>query len=222
LSTKEIIMRPASRLATLTILATATFAAHADTIYSTFGPGQTFIGPGWNIGTVNPSVNDVIASPFIPIETVTLSDAVLALEGTEDNSPMTVYIESSAGGAPNTIIDTLTQVGSIPVFPSRGLVDFTCSSCSLLDAGTMYFIVAVQGDPSTQDGWLFSPTGTGTIYGNLLGSATGPWHQLPDADHFPAFEVNGTPAATPEPSTIALFGTGLLGLAGVARRKFHA
>jgi hypothetical protein len=213
-------MRLRSRLAIPAILLAVTFAAHADTIYSTFGPGQTFAGPGYAIGAFNPFVNDVIASPFIPTETVTLSDTVLALTQISGVSPMTVYIESSAGGAPNTIIDTLTQVGSIPVFPSNGLVDFTCSSCSQLDAGTMYFVVAVQGDPSTEDGWYFSPTGNGTIYSNILGSATGPWTQSTTDNHFSAFEVNGTPAATPEPSTIALFGTGLLGLAGAARRKF--
>lgn len=32
---------------------------------------------------------------------------------------------------------------------------------------------------------------------------------------------NGNPAATPEPGTLSLMGTGLLGLAGVVRRKFR-
>ncbi len=36
------------------------------------------------------------------------------------------------------------------------------------------------------------------------------------------FEVNGANVATPEPGSIALLGTGLLGLAGTIRRKFKA
>jgi hypothetical protein len=39
-------------------------------------------------------------------------------------------------------------------------------------------------------------------------------------DQFVATPAASAVAATPEPSTLALFGTGILGLAGVARRKF--
>jgi hypothetical protein len=44
------------------------------------------------------------------------------------------------------------------------------------------------------------------------------WGNLSNGRDY-AMEIDGT-AITPEPSTFALFGTGILGLAGVARRKF--
>jgi len=39
-------------------------------------------------------------------------------------------------------------------------------------------------------------------------------------DDFVATDVSETPASTPEPSTIILFGTGLVGVASALRRKF--
>jgi hypothetical protein len=224
-------VRLTSRLAILAVFTAFTFAGHADTIYSTFGPGQTYGTSSYIIGTgeiAGVSFNQLIAAPFIPTETVTLSDAILAMVQNRTSTgagPVTVFIESSMGGVPGTILDTLTQVGDLTitdVTDAAALLDFTCSSCSVLDAGTMYFLVAYQPDPSTESGWKLASSATGTIYDNVIGSPTGPWEQDPNSPTG-AFEVNGTigvPAPTPEPSSLVLLGTGILGIAGAARRKF--
>jgi hypothetical protein len=203
-----------SILGLLITLASST-PLNADTIYSNFGPGLPSNGSGYVIG--GPSANQVIASPFIPTESAILSDAMLVLrqDPLVNTFPVNVYVESSSGGAPGAILDTLTQVGSIG--STSTLVDFTCSACSLLNAGTLYFMVAQQDNHTFPAAWVFSPGPNAITYFNEIGSATGPW--TPNTNlPLGAFQVNGV-ALSPEPTSIALFGTGILGLVAVARRK---
>jgi hypothetical protein len=54
---------------------------------------------------------------------------------------------------------------------------------------------------------------------NLVGSPTGPWQFAAPINKFRnAFEIDGAPV--PEPGTLLLLGTGLLGVVGAARRKW--
>src|ERR1700733_8854244 len=209
-------------IASLALLAATTLAAHADTVFSQFGPDQTFSPGGYDIGLPSPGSSTVIASSFTPTETATLTDAVLAMserDRSPDTNPVTVFIESSVAGAPGSIIDTLTQVGTQS--KTASLIDFTCASCSVLNDGTMYFLVAYQSGSQLSNLWNTVPSpAKGTIFFNFNGSPTGPWSNDPNTD-LPAFEVNGTPSptVTPEPASFVLLSTGILGLANTVRRK---
>jgi PEP-CTERM motif len=107
-----------------------------------------------------------------------------------------------------------------------------------LAAGTYYLVGNVPGYagtsviPGNVDGWFVS----NGIYNNTAGTVTnGLWGfngstwVLESGNYFnngtlynaPAFTVNGSPVtSTPEPSTLLLLGTGLLGLVGAAKRKW--
>ena len=187
----------------------------ADTIFTNLGPGDSYqTNHQWNVGTGS-GENQAVAFSFVPTETATLTDVSLGLYQISGTSPTNVYIESNLSGEPGSILDTLTQVGSVT--PTSSLVDFTCSSCSQLQAGTTYWIVGQQSDSSSLAGWNLSNSDIGTWYYNFAGSATGPWTATDNP--ISAFEVDGT-SPVPEPSTVVLLGTGILGLAGTVRRKF--
>lgn len=212
----------------------------ADVLYSNISPAGTALNSYYDVGATS-SGTEVNAFPFIPSQTAVLTGADLVLAGLVSTSPLTVYIESNSGtGQPGTILDTLTQSGSygplstfstVPVVP---VVDFTCSgTCATLEAGTTYWIVGQNTVTASTAAWIYDKNSdlTGTWYYNYTDSATGPWTtatngNCPFTDPtappcIGEFDVTGTPTAvpTPEPASLALVGSGLVGIAAALRRR---
>jgi PEP-CTERM motif len=193
----------------------------ADVLFSNFGSGQTYVGNSWwDVGN-SPSGAQVIAFSFTPTETAMVTGADLAVASLSGSTTsLSVDIESSSAGAPGVILDTLTQVGSYSPYPTTSVVNFSCSgSCTTLDAGTTYWIVAQQTDPENLTAWMYSSGDTGAWYYNEENSAAGSWTTATAGNTFSAFDVTGTPSV-PEPTSGALLGSGLVGVLAATRRRF--
>jgi PEP-CTERM motif len=168
--------------------------------------------------------NQFTLSTAVVIDSISVVVSAPGDASFSSNGNFTIGLGSPIG----TAVTTGIGAGNIPDGPNGTLntEEFTFSGLNLsLAAGTYYLGMAganVQWDYapplSTPLGALGQRFACDPSIAPMHCASTGFWQALSAPNEF-AFEIDGT-TATPEPSTFALLGTGLLGLAGVARRKF--
>jgi len=197
-------------------LALACAPAQADVIYSTFTPSST-IRLEWPIGV--PSSIESVAVSFLPATDYSLDSIDLLAGHDVGANQLTVYL---AGGAaePGAAIESwsFTDLYTL-TFTDHAVPVSTATSAlhPVLSGGLKYWVVLTTDDPTASMGWFCTDCNLSGEMGERVGLQ--PWAIQSSQDWLPAFAVNGTPTAVPEPATMGLLGLVLAGISLPAARR---
>jgi hypothetical protein len=161
-----------------------------------------------------------------------LGDLELNLAGTSASGSVVITLNANSGGTPGAVLQTIATVAASSIPAAETLYDFYNLPVTGLTSGDTYWIkVAKTATPTGIDAFTTATaatTGSGQIYwpGATPTSTALFLTDCVSSDN--ACDAANTPsagysfnqgAATPEPSSVAILGAGLLGLGYFGRRR---
>jgi len=196
-------------MALLALLFVNARSSRADTIYNNLGPGNT-----WIVNREYDVNSDFMATLFVTSSGGNLATVITPLFSL--NNPVTVDLYTNSAGQPGTLVEAWSV--SAPGFPGQ-LTTLTSVLNPLLSANTRYWLVIPVTDIQKLNlAWYQNNQGLdgGIWIGNNLDALI----QAEPASPMPAIQLNSTSSSpVPEPCTMLLFCSGLVGLAAYRRFK---
>lgn len=184
--------------------------AYAGLVYSTFGPGNAYdMDTGYTVGL---NGSQQVAAAFQPLSDFTLYSINFAASCDGINDPSGLITVRLTDVNANNIFETFTI--SVDGYPSD-IYTATSVVHPSLSADQVYWIVLSAQDSGDTFAWNWNNQGYTGWYRNM---GTG-WEDLNYPNVWaPAFAVNSAPV--PIPGALVLYGSGLLGLIGIDRKRF--
>jgi len=176
--------------------------------------GVVIAGPG-----VPPPLRAQIpAVAFTPDDDFTLTQIGVALTHFSGTNSAMLSLDSSSGGLPDGTIESWSLTG-LPAGSNTILQTVTPDIPVSLVSGTQYWLVVSPIASDTNDIWNFSLTDTTSP--TAVSPNGGSSFFLTPASQRPAFAVLGNPVGSevPEPTSLVLLATGIVGIVGMALRR---